>query len=375
MDHADVGDPHGEGEEDFGVAEVRGPVGDLREEGADEQAGGHAGEAEKEGAESDGIDGGERGELDAGGTEGFVFEAALLHEVKCAGDEAYEQGRVGGEQKRDVQEEPAGLQARERDGFQAGAEGGQQAEEEAEREQEGAEREGSVTGVNGEEGEGQQEAKGAEGLVGGDREGVVGRVEGFGERDEVEQHGDDGGGDGEQTPAGAVVEGRGQHGEGGDAVEEDRDSEPEEGHGPLISISVWEGYAGRMRFETVVGDFLLRFPEYRAEVYEPMGDEEPLACVAFGDTVVPRLKAALTNGDLARILRFTSFLEEMAENAQTDFALKNLLVVEIGEWLSVTDQEAQIAPWLGPETKRLCRYVPGLPTQRMMVAAERENRS
>ena len=66
--------------------------------------------------------------------------------------------------------------------------------------------------------------------MGVDRQRVVGGVEHLGERDEVEESAGDGGGDGEVAPAGAVVEGRGQHREGGDAVEEDRDSEPEEGH-------------------------------------------------------------------------------------------------------------------------------------------------
>ncbi len=47
-DHADVGDPHSEGEEDLGVEEVAGTDGLLGDEGADEQADGHAGEADEE---------------------------------------------------------------------------------------------------------------------------------------------------------------------------------------------------------------------------------------------------------------------------------------------------------------------------------------
>jgi hypothetical protein len=58
----------------------------------------------------------------------------------------------------------------------------------------------------------------------------VGGVEGFGEGDEVEDDGGDGGGDGDVAPAGAVIEGCGQDRECGDAVEENSDSEPEEGH-------------------------------------------------------------------------------------------------------------------------------------------------
>ena len=56
------------------------------------------------------------------------------------------------------------------------------------------------------------------------------RIEHFGERDEVEQDRGDGGGHGDVPPTRAVVEGGGQNGKRGYAVEEDRDSEPEEGH-------------------------------------------------------------------------------------------------------------------------------------------------
>lgn len=78
--HAAVGDPHGEGEEDLGVAEVGGAVGLLGDERTEEQAGGHAGETEKEGLEGDLVSGfegrepGERGSL--------VLEAAFLDEVE-----------------------------------------------------------------------------------------------------------------------------------------------------------------------------------------------------------------------------------------------------------------------------------------------------
>ena len=66
--------------------------------------------------------------------------------------------------------------------------------------------------------------------MGVDRKSVVGGVEHLGERDEVKEDGGDSGGDGDVAPTGAVVEGCGQDRERGYAVEEDRDSEPEEGH-------------------------------------------------------------------------------------------------------------------------------------------------
>ena len=67
--------------------------------------------------------------------------------------------------------------------------------------------------------------------MGVDRKAMVGGVEHLGERDEVEENCGDGGRDGDVAPAGPVVKGGGQDGERGYAVEEDRDSEPEEGHG------------------------------------------------------------------------------------------------------------------------------------------------
>jgi hypothetical protein len=66
--------------------------------------------------------------------------------------------------------------------------------------------------------------------VGIDGQAMVGGIEHLSEGDEVEEDGGDGGRDGDVTPAGAVVEGCGQNGERGNAVEKDRDSEPEEGH-------------------------------------------------------------------------------------------------------------------------------------------------
>jgi hypothetical protein len=49
VDHRDVDEPHGEGQEDLGVTEVRRAYGDLGDKRADEEAGGHAGKAEEQG--------------------------------------------------------------------------------------------------------------------------------------------------------------------------------------------------------------------------------------------------------------------------------------------------------------------------------------
>ncbi len=69
-------------------------------------------------------------------------------------------------------------------------------------------------------------------------EAVVGGVEHLRERYEVEEDSGDGGGDGDVAPAGTVIEGCGQDREGGDAVEQDSDSEPEEGHEYVIVAAV-----------------------------------------------------------------------------------------------------------------------------------------
>ena len=148
-----------------------------------------------------------------------------------------------------MEEDPAGVEAG-KDGLLAGTEGGDEAEQEADGQDEDAEGDGVVARVDEEEGDGEEEAEEGLGFVGVDGEAMVGGVEHLGERDEVEEDGGGGGGDGDVTPAGAVVEGRGQDRERGDAVEEDRDSEPEEGHrqgSPAVNCANLQyiGYAAR----------------------------------------------------------------------------------------------------------------------------------
>jgi hypothetical protein len=129
-----------------------------------------------------------------------------------------------------VEEDPAAVEEGEGRDLLAGAEGGDKTHAEADREEEDAEGDGFIAPVDEKKGEGEEEAEEGLGLVGVYGKGVVGGVEHLGERDEVEEDGGDGGGDGDVTPAGTVVEGGGQDRERGDAVEKDRDSEPEEGH-------------------------------------------------------------------------------------------------------------------------------------------------
>jgi hypothetical protein len=60
VDHRDVDEPHGEGEKDLGIAEVRGAYRDLGDERSDEQTGGHAGQTEEESLQSDLVGGFQR---------------------------------------------------------------------------------------------------------------------------------------------------------------------------------------------------------------------------------------------------------------------------------------------------------------------------
>ena len=122
------------------------------------------------------------------------------------------------------------MELREGRGLLTGAEGGDEAEEEADGQDENAEGDGAVSPVDEEEGQGEEESEECLGFVGVDREAVVGGVEHLGERDEVEQKCGYGGRDGDMAPAGTVVEGRREDGQRGDAIEENGDSEPEEGH-------------------------------------------------------------------------------------------------------------------------------------------------
>ena len=74
-----------------------------------------------------------------------------------------------------------------------------------------------------------------------DRQAVVRGVQGLGQRDEVEERRGDDRRERDVPPAGTVIQRRGQHRERGHAVEEHRDSEPEQRHrrkGQYIRLAV-----------------------------------------------------------------------------------------------------------------------------------------
>jgi hypothetical protein len=108
--------------------------------------------------------------------------------------------------------------------------------------------------------------------------------------------------------------------------------------------------------------------------FEYMGDESPGQYTVFGSMLIPALQEALSRAELGKILPICAFLEDVAVSAQKDSRLEELIRIEVGEWLGWVDTEALLSPWLGPETKRICRYVPGLATQRRTLRAEQNER-
>ena len=128
-----------------------------------------------------------------------------------------------------------------------------------------------------------------------------------------------------------------------------------------------------MTYETVIDEALTYVPELRAMDTSHFLDEDPpLTYVIFGALLIPVLESALHAGDLKVILRICAFLEEASESARHDGMLEALIQIEIGKWLRSTSFEEQLSPWLGPETKRVCRYVPGLATQRLTLRKQKD---
>jgi hypothetical protein len=180
-----------------------------------------------------------------------------------------------------VEEDPAGVDHGRGSALLAWMEGGDEAEKKADGKDEDAEGDGFISPVDEEEGESEEETEEGLGLVGVDRQTMVGGVEHLGERDEVEEDGSDGGRDGDVTPAGTVVEGSRQNRERGYAVEEDRDSEPEEGHdhrSPAVKLANLQ-YIGlcRERIAWVPGSIFMPLCLCERD-YDSTGDDQGSAC-------------------------------------------------------------------------------------------------
>ena len=109
--------------------------------------------------------------------------------------------------------------------------------------------------------------------------------------------------------------------------------------------------------------------------FDYMGTETDVQYIVFGSVLIPALEEALSARDLSSILPVCAFLEDVAEAARKDSYLESLLRIEVGEWLGGAANESLLTPWLGSETKRICRYVPGLATQRRELREKQEKRS
>ena len=135
-------------------------------------------------------------------------------------------------------------------------------------------------------------------------------------------------------------------------------------------------YDGTVTYESAIHDLLARIPDlvplYREQM-DYLGDEE-LPYVVFGSFLIPVMERALEAHDYLRIEAICGYLEEAAVSAGHDAGLSLLLRVEIGEWLNGTSWENDLSASLGEETKRICRYVPGLGTQRAMRREEQMKR-
>jgi hypothetical protein len=88
-----------------------------------------------------------------------------------------------------------------------------------------------------------------------------------------------------------------------------------------------------MTFETYVQEMLARFPFLREECSVYINDEEPLAYIAFGCVLNPWLERCLETRDIANVIKICDFLEASALDSRSDERLRDLIVIELGEWL------------------------------------------
>jgi hypothetical protein len=133
-----------------------------------------------------------------------------------------------------------------------------------------------------------------------------------------------------------------------------------------------------MTYETVVPELFELFPILQSAYetqFEYMGDEPPMGYIVFGSLLVPALETALKEQNLSSVALICSSLEDAAQSGRKDARLEELLRVEIGEWLGWAQNEELLATYMGPETKRICGYVPGLATQRLRLKLERQKSS
>jgi hypothetical protein len=128
-------------------------------------------------------------------------------------------------------------------------------------------------------------------------------------------------------------------------------------------------------YQSVLRELFLRMPDLERlykDQFSYLGDDE-LPYAVFGSFLIPALQSALESQDAERVRSICAYLEDVATS--TDAGLEVLLRLEVGEWLNGTLWEAELRPYLGEQTKRICRYIPGLGTQRNLLRAERARRN
>jgi len=133
-----------------------------------------------------------------------------------------------------MKKDPSSVEMRKCRCFFAGTEGGDEAEQEADGEDKDAEGDGFVAPGNEQESQCEKKAEERLGFVGINGKTVVRRVEHLDERDEVEEDRRGGCRNSNMPPTGTVIQRCRKDSERGNAVEENRDSEPEEGHEILL---------------------------------------------------------------------------------------------------------------------------------------------
>jgi hypothetical protein len=123
-----------------------------------------------------------------------------------------------------------------------------------------------------------------------------------------------------------------------------------------------------MTYTTIVEEMFQRFPELlkREEAADALENSE-LPFVVFGDLFVKWIEKSVEASDQEVLKRIGVFLEDASLASRKDAALENLVAIEIGEWLGFMRYEQRLAPYLGPETRRVTGYVEGLATQRRAI--------
>jgi hypothetical protein len=148
------------------------------------------------------------------------------------------------------------------------------------------------------------------------------------------------------------------------------------GHTPRTVVGDRLNYDGTVIYASVVRELFARMPDLEPLYREQFSySDDELPYVVFGSFLIPVLETALETHEAERVMSICAYLEEVATNANADARLEELLRVGLGEWLSGTALEAEVAPYLGEQTRRISRHVPGLATQRTLLRAEQARRN